>query len=412
MLEKTIHFKSGLPVDAFLSTVENIPLHIHQTLEFVMVLEGALEVREGYQSDILNDGDIHIFNPPDLHCMTGLSKTNYVLTLYIDFNYLTKFYPGINHMSFLCDCENQKGSSIDLLRHMLADIYFHFNQNDYKDTDRLDEDLGNLVSLLLDSFLLFRWLPDGSDHFSYGCPTGFRINAFHAERIHSVQDYIYNHFAENITLGDLAKHEYLSTYYLSHYIKQCTGLSFQQWLSAVRSEHAEKLLISTNKTVSEIALDVGFASTKYLISNFKKWYGCTPSRYREITASMHSHLPHKYYSCDRMKAEKLLNSYRYESSHSGKDVQKGISISRLLEKETLPPKSENAKVQHYMNLLMLSGEICTVMLKTEGERLSPAMSAEAISDEMKKIPPEMLSSYEAFLTEMMRILKILPQKEA
>jgi len=412
MLEKTIHFKDGLPVDAFVSTVENIPLHIHRgTWEFVMVLEGAIELREAYQTLILNDGDIHIFNPPDLHSLTGLSRTNFVLTLYIDFDYLTKFYPGINRMSFLCDCANQRGSSVDLLRHILADIYFHFSRGAYGNTDRLDHDLSGLVTLLLDSFKLFRWLPDGSDRYFYGCPPEFRVNEVHAERIHSVQDYIYNHFTENITLSDLAKHEFLSTYYLSRYIKQATGLSFQQWLSSVRSEYAEKLLVSTDKTISQIALEAGFASTKYLISNFKKWYGCTPSKYREITASLHSHLPHKYYSCDRLKAEKLLESYRYESSRSGREIQKGLSISTLIERNKLPQKSGSARVQHYLNLLMLSGEIWFALFGSERKESGKDKAAE-ILEELKKMPVEAIGSYEEFLNEIMHYLKILPQKEA
>jgi len=412
MLEKTIHFKNGLPVDAFLSAVESIPLHVNQAIEFIMVLEGTLEIREAYQSQILNDGDVYIFNPPDLHGIIGLSETNCVLTLYFDLDYLTKFYPAIKHISFLCDCDNQKGSSVDLLRRMLSEIYFRFSANEYESTDLLDDDLGGLVSLLLDSFLLFRWLPDGSDHFFYGCPQEFHINALHAERIHSIQDYIYNHYAENITLSSLAKHEYLSTYYLSHFIKQATGLSFQQWLSAVRSEFAEKMLVSTDRTISEIALDVGFASTKYLISHFKKWYGCTPSRYREMTASMHSHLPHRYYACDRIKAEKLLGRYRYESAHPGNDVPKGAHISKPLEKTQLPQKSDAAKLQHYMNLLLLSGEIYLSMTGAEAERPAYDGSAEAMLKELGKFPPEIFSSYEAFLAEVMRYLKMPPQKKA
>ncbi len=396
MLEKTIHFKNGLPVDAFLSTVETVPLHVNQAIEIIMVLEGTIEVREAYQTQILGDGDIHIFNPPDLHGITGLSRTNCVLTLYFDLDYLTAFYPAIRHISFLCDCDRQKGSSVDLLRHYLADIYFNFNGNEYDIKERLDDDLSRLVALLLDSFLLFRWLPDGSDHFLYGCPQEFHINAIQAQRIHSVQDFIYSHFTENITLGSLAKHEYLSTYYLSHFIRQATGLSFQQWLSVVRCEFAEKLLVSTDRTISEIALEVGFASTKYLISHFKKWYGYTPSKYREFTASMRSHLPHKYYSCDRMKAEKLLNGYRFENTQSGKNVQKGIPLSRSLEKDQMPRRSDAAQLQHYVNLFMLSGEIYKSMT-----------NAEALSG----LAPELCGSYEAFLSEVMRILKITPQKE-
>lgn len=411
MLEKVIHFKNGLPVDAFLSTVENIPLHVHQTVEFLMVLEGTLEIREAYQTQILNDGDIHIFNPPDLHSITGLSQTNCVLTLYADLSYLTEQYPAIKNISFLCDCDNQKGSSIELLRRSLADIYFHFNDNQYTDPALLTEDLDRLVNLLLDSFQLFRWLPDGRDHYFYGCPQEFHINAFHAERIRRVQEYIYSHYAENITLSGLAQHEYLSTYYLSHFIRQATGLSFQQWLSAVRAEAAEKLLVSTDKNISDIALEVGFASTKYLISHFKKWYGTTPSKYRELTAGINSQQPHKYYSCDRMKAEKLLNSYRYES-HSGKEVQKGFPISKLLERGKLPQKSESARLQHFMNLLLLSGEIYEAMFHADSSDSARSVAVESLTKELGMLPPDVCKSYEAFLAEVMRCLNILPQKEA
>jgi hypothetical protein len=97
-------------------------------------------------------------------------------------------------MSFLCDCANQRGSGVDLLRHILADIYFHFSRGAYVNTDGLTRSQQAGLTLHLDSFKLFRWLPDGSDHYFYGCPSEFRVNTVHAERIHSVQVYIYNHF--------------------------------------------------------------------------------------------------------------------------------------------------------------------------------------------------------------------------
>ena len=314
-------------------------------------------------------------------------------------------------MAFICDCDHQKGNSVDLLRHMLADIYFHYKENQYENRDLLDEDLGDLTELLLSSFQLFHWQPDGSDHFFYGCPHEYHINASHSERIHSVQDYIYEHYAENITLGDLAKHEYLSISYLSCFIRQITGLSFQQWLSSVRCEFAEKLLVSTDKTVSEIALDVGFASTKYLFYHFKKWYDCTPSKYRELTAPLHSRLPHNYYSCDQLKAEKLLNSFRYESSHSGRDIKRGSPISGLLEKDRLPEKSDAARLKHFIKLLFLSGEICRSVTETGEKASDQAVFAEALEKELSGLPSGTPNSYEAFLAEIMHFRKISSQKE-
>ena len=188
-------------------------------------------------------------------------------------------------------------------------------------------------------------------------------------------------------------------------------MSFQQWLSSVRCEFAEKLLVSTNKTISEIALEVGFASTKYLISHFKKWYACTPSRYRELTASIHTHLPHKYYSCDCVKAEKLLNGYRYESSCSGTEIHKGYSISMLPGKNRLPQKSETARLQHYINLLLLSGAVCKAMSEADDDRTGYAPAAETLLNELSRLPSEVCSSYEAFLAETIRYLKVPLQKE-
>ncbi len=396
MLEKNIQFQNGQPVDAFLSMVEHVPMHTNTVLEFIMVLEGSLDIRQGYQSQILNDGDIFIFNPPDLHCISSLSKSNYVLTIYIDLDYLEKFCPTIKQMSFWCDCDTQKGSNLDLLRHMLSDLYFRFHEP-HPSADWLDQPLEQLVQLLLDSFRLFRWQSDGKDNYFYGCPIGFQMNSFHVSRIHRVENYIYHHYAENITLGSLAKQEFLSPYYLSHFIKQVTGLSFQQWLSSVRAEFAEKLLVSSTKNISEISQEVGFSSTKYLIAHFKKWYGTTPSKYREATASHHSNLPHKYYACDRKKAERLLNNHRYESAHSGKVERKGIQLSETLEKPQIPPIFELVKLKHFYHLLLRSGEIYQFMNDLINECDIPTPTVAELAVEFGKMPGEGPNSYEDFL---------------
>ena len=63
-----------------------------------------------------------------------------------------------------------------------------------------------------------------------------------------------------------------------------------------------------------------------------------------------------------------------------------------------------------MNLLLLSGEIYKTMSVAEENHLSHAIPAEALLKELNKFPSEVFNSYEAFLAEIMRYLKILPQK--
>ena len=63
-------------------------------------------------------------------------------------------------------------------------------------------------------------------------------------------------------IRDSASREHLSIYYLSHVIKEATGLSFQDLLSFIRVEESEKLLLGTNKKIGAIAEETGFSAVR------------------------------------------------------------------------------------------------------------------------------------------------------
>ena len=61
---------------------------------------------------------------------------------------------------------------------------------------------------------------------------------------------------------------------------QGEGTSFGEVLRAVRQARAEALLVQTQTAVSEIALQLGYASKSQFIRAFKCWSGVTPGAYR------------------------------------------------------------------------------------------------------------------------------------
>lgn len=67
---------------------------------------------------------------------------------------------------------------------------------------------------------------------------------------------------------------------LSRLIKQKTGYNFQELLQHRRFETAEHLLLETDLSVEEIALDVGYENQSYFFRQFKERYGMTPRKYR------------------------------------------------------------------------------------------------------------------------------------
>ena len=84
-----------------------------------------------------------------------------------------------------------------------------------------------------------------------------------------------------VTLTDVAKHFGFSISYCSRLIKASTGLSFNEWRSALRMRRAERMLLNTNKTVAAISEELGYMNPETFIRSFKKFTQMTPTQYRK-----------------------------------------------------------------------------------------------------------------------------------
>lgn len=93
--------------------------------------------------------------------------------------------------------------------------------------------------------------------------------------------YIRAHVGEEITLQKLADQVNLSVYYYSHCFKAVTGVSPMDYVISTRIERAKVLLIRTNLSVSDIAYEVGYASSGSLINLFRRHEGISPNRFRK-----------------------------------------------------------------------------------------------------------------------------------
>ena len=98
--------------------------------------------------------------------------------------------------------------------------------------------------------------------------------------VEETKHYIQENYHQNIKLGDLAQVVYVSPYYLSHLFKKMTKTSPIQYLIQYRIEVAKHLLLTTNLTITEIAIKVGYQSETHFQNTFKKIAGVTPGQYR------------------------------------------------------------------------------------------------------------------------------------
>lgn len=94
------------------------------------------------------------------------------------------------------------------------------------------------------------------------------------------------HYAEQVSLEDVAAHFGLTPAYISSFIREQTGNSFVKSLLRVRMDKARKLLAETDRRIYEIALLTGYEDVKYFNRVFKKETGVTPAEYRETAQGL------------------------------------------------------------------------------------------------------------------------------
>jgi len=92
--------------------------------------------------------------------------------------------------------------------------------------------------------------------------------------------FIQENFAD-ITLEKIADKFHYTPEYTSKLIKDTTGMNFKQILQKVRIERAEYMLIDSNLTIQNIALQVGYENVEHFIRTFKKINQMTPTEYRK-----------------------------------------------------------------------------------------------------------------------------------
>jgi xylan 1,4-beta-xylosidase len=105
-------------------------------------------------------------------------------------------------------------------------------------------------------------------------------------RINEIKFYIDTNFSKEISLSELASIFYVSEPYLSKIFKMEVGTSFSQYLQQRRLIGVKTDLVSTNESVTTIALNHGFSNINSFNKLFKMNVGMTPTEYRkEITTN-------------------------------------------------------------------------------------------------------------------------------
>lgn len=306
MLKEKISYGSDLPINCAVVHIEDYPIHFHDDLEVVFVLDGSIVLKNGYYTYTMQKGDIFILNDREIHSYYRTEEENTVLLLQLDLSYFCKYYEILRNSFFVTDMKDAEDESLERLRDILARIQLAVLEPEPGYERRALEATHCLIDCLVSDFQYFA-MEDGK----FVNEPRAKGNKILTERLNRITDYLYENYNRRLTLGEIAEREHLSIYYLSHVIKESTGLSFQDLLNFIRVEESEKLLLGTKKKIGEISVESGFSAVRYYIKYFTKWFGMHPDAYRTAyTGHVHSReTPARFSPAPPERAESLLWSF-------------------------------------------------------------------------------------------------------
>jgi YesN/AraC family two-component response regulator len=114
----------------------------------------------------------------------------------------------------------------------------------------------------------------------YGMDCRQKVDDVNSSVIQDVATYIYTNYNKPIYLDEVADRFGISRSYLSKKFKNLTGFGFKEYLLNVRIKEACRLLLETNKSITEVACLCGFNDSNYFGDAFRRIKGISPNKYR------------------------------------------------------------------------------------------------------------------------------------
>lgn len=273
MLLERLTYADDFPMNITVANIMEDPLHYHLDIEIIYVLQGSIRLKNGYCWYELHAGDTFVNSGHEVHSLYAISPDNVVAQLQISTHYYSQFFPNLSKSCYRTYSRRPEGKKHDLLRELLLQILLKHTTRSFNYRSECIYLMANTIKHLDKYFNLFSFDKDVVVDFDKSNPVAI-------ERISRISQYIYQYYADNITLEDLSAMEHLNTFHLSHLIKRFTGMNFRDFLCFARVEWSEIPLLDSDARISRIAREVGFSTTAYYKKYFQKWFKRTPEEHR------------------------------------------------------------------------------------------------------------------------------------
>lgn len=238
-------------------------MHTHPFTELFYIVEGQGKFFVDESVRFVKNDDFIIINPNVMHTEYSDGKTS--------FEYIVL---GIDGLSFHSQPDKKTNYSLYNFKNYRTDMLFYM-KSIIQELHQKDSGYREICTNLLETLVLLTLRNTKSE---FTVASSDRIS----RECKFIEQYLDEHFSENISLDTLSRLTYMNKYYMVHAFKKYKGISPINYLIDRRISEAKHLLQTTNYAVSKIAQAVGFSSQSYFSQVFRKELEMTPLQYRKL----------------------------------------------------------------------------------------------------------------------------------
>lgn len=254
------------------SDEENYHSHDYIEMAYVLSGEGRYRIDDAFYE--IGEGDILILNPGVKHQALVSNPVNPTTEVFIGFCDIE--LPGLPANHFPLPDDGIILHTTGELHQRVSRIFTAmYAENGLCRTGRYVMLKSYLMQLLI---LLLRRKSE-----PVAIKTGCSFDSLNRQYlVEQIVGYFEEHYAEKISLDQIAENMYLSPFYISRIFKSETGETPIRHLIDIRLERARELLEeNSHDSIQEIAAQVGYDDAYHFSKLFKKKYGCSPSKIRK-----------------------------------------------------------------------------------------------------------------------------------
>lgn len=231
--------------------------HFHDSFELIYVLNGKVNISLHTGNESISEGEFFLISPAVVHSIDSSDNSRFFIAIFTQ-DFVSEF----------------QGKALKM-------NYFRFTA-------------GNTVLPLFEKYMLYpqtfnRYMIKSCLYALCASANDSHTNTRHAdsdsEFIFKINKYISENFKSDITRKSLASALNYEEHYFSSLFLKNINMNLRKYINIYRFAYAQKLLVSTNMPITQIAFECGFKSIRSFNKIFKDLSGTTPVIYRKKTTN-------------------------------------------------------------------------------------------------------------------------------